>query len=58
MVAHPQGALSVLFGLAILIMPGADALALVWIIGAYAIVFGALLVGFALRLKKHGATAR
>jgi len=53
-----SGALSVLFGLAILIMPGAGALALVWIIGAYAIVFGALLVGFALRLKKHGATAR
>jgi len=53
-----SGALSVLFGLAILIMPGAGALALIWIIGAYAIVFGALLVGFALRLKKHGAAAR
>lgn len=49
-----SGALSVLFGLAILIMPGAGALALVWLIGAYAIVFGGLLVGFAFRLKKHG----
>lgn len=53
-----SGALSALFGLILLIMPGAGALALVWIIGAYAIVFGALLVGFAFRLKKHGAAAR
>jgi len=49
-----SGALSVLFGLAILIMPGAGALALIWVIGAYAIVFGGMLVGFAFRLKKHG----
>lgn len=48
-----SGIISVLFGLAILIMPGAGALALIWIIGAYSIVFGGLLVGFALRLKKH-----
>lgn len=53
-----SGALSALFGLAILIMPGAGALALVWIIGAYAIAFGALLIGFAFRLKKHGAATR
>lgn len=48
-----SGALSVIFGLAVLILPGAGALALVWLIGAYAIVFGVLLVGFAFRLKKH-----
>lgn len=48
-----SGALSVLFGLLILIMPGAGALALIWVIGAYAIVFGGMLVGFAFRLKKH-----
>lgn len=48
-----SGALSVIFGLAILIMPGAGALALIWVIGAYAIVFGGMLVGFAFRLKKH-----
>jgi uncharacterized membrane protein HdeD (DUF308 family) len=48
-----SGALSVLFGLAILIMPGAGALALIWLIGAYAIVFGGMLVAFAFRLKKH-----
>lgn len=48
-----SGAISVLFGLALLIMPGAGALALIWLIGAYAIIFGGLLVGFAFRLKKH-----
>jgi uncharacterized membrane protein HdeD (DUF308 family) len=50
-----SGALSVLFGLAVLVMPGAGALALVWLIGAYAIVYGLILVWFALRLRKHGA---
>lgn len=48
-----SGAISVLFGLILLIRPGAGALALVWLIGAYAIIFGVLLVGFAFRLKKH-----
>lgn len=51
-----SGALSVLFGLAVLIMPGTGALALIWLIGAYAIVFGGMLVGFAFRLKKHSHT--
>jgi uncharacterized membrane protein HdeD (DUF308 family) len=53
-----NGALSVLFGLAVLLMPGAGALAIVWLIGAYAILFGALLVGFALRLRKHAEGTR
>lgn len=48
-----SGALSVIFGLAVLIMPGAGALALIWLIGAYAIIFGGMLVGFAFRLKRH-----
>jgi hypothetical protein len=34
-------------------MPGAGALAIVWIIGAYAIALGALHVGLALRLRTH-----
>jgi uncharacterized membrane protein HdeD (DUF308 family) len=51
-----SGALSVLFGLAVLVMPGAGALAIIWLIGVYAILFGALLVGFALRLKKHAGS--
>jgi uncharacterized membrane protein HdeD (DUF308 family) len=47
------GAMSVLFGIVVLVMPGAGALALIWVIGAYSIVFGILLVGLSLRLRKH-----
>jgi uncharacterized membrane protein HdeD (DUF308 family) len=47
------GALSVIFGLIVLIAPGAGALALVWIIGIYSLAFGILLVGLSLRLRKH-----
>lgn len=48
-----SGAISVVFGLAVMLNPGAGALALVWVIGAYAIIAGALYIGLALRLKKH-----
>ena len=51
------GALSVIFGLMVLVAPGAGALALIWVIGAYSIVFGAMLVGLSLRLRKHRHTA-
>lgn len=47
------GALSVLFGIIVLVAPGAGALALLWLIGAYAIVAGIMLVGFAFRLREH-----
>jgi uncharacterized membrane protein HdeD (DUF308 family) len=47
------GVLSVLFGLAMLVWPGAGALALIFVIGAYAIVYGIILASFALRLRKH-----
>jgi len=47
------GALSVIFGLIVLVAPGAGALALIWVIAAYSIVFGVLLVGLSLRLRKH-----
>jgi uncharacterized membrane protein HdeD (DUF308 family) len=47
------GVLSVIFGLVMLAMPGAGALALIFVIGAYAIVYGALLVSFSLRLRRH-----
>ena len=45
------GVLSVVFGLLLIIFPGAGALTVVWLIGIYALVFGVLLVGLALRLR-------
>jgi uncharacterized membrane protein HdeD (DUF308 family) len=48
-----SGIVSVLFGIGVLLVPGAGALALVWVIGLYAIVEGALYIGLAFRLKKH-----
>jgi uncharacterized membrane protein HdeD (DUF308 family) len=51
------GGLSVLFGLVLLVAPGAGALALIWVIGAFAIALGILLVMAALRLKKHQGVA-
>ena len=55
------GLASIFFGLALFARPGAGALAVVWIIGAYAIVFGALLVALGFRvkaLKAQFATSR
>jgi uncharacterized membrane protein HdeD (DUF308 family) len=47
------GIISVLFGVSMMLAPGAGALALVWVIGAYSIVMGALFVALAFRLRKH-----
>jgi len=43
----------VLFGVGVMMAPGAGALALVWVIGTYAVIMGILLVALAFRLKKH-----
>ena len=48
-----SGVISVLFGLGVMLRPGAGALALVWLIGAYAIIAGVLYIGLAFRLKQH-----
>ena len=45
------GLASVLFGFALLINPGAGAVALVWLIGAYTIFFGVLLLGLGFKLR-------
>jgi len=47
------GVLSVLFGILLIVAPGAGALAVVFLIGAYAIIFGVSLLGLAWRLRQH-----
>jgi uncharacterized membrane protein HdeD (DUF308 family) len=48
-----SGVLSVLFGVVVLVAPGAGALGLIWAIAAYSILFGITFVGLALRLRRH-----
>jgi len=52
------GLLSVIFGIAMFAHPGAGALAVVWLISTYAIVFGVLLVIFSLKARSLGKTAQ
>ncbi len=47
------GAASVIFGLVLLFRPGIGVLAVIWLIGTYALVFGALLLMLAFRLRGH-----
>ena len=51
------GVASVVFGILLLLFPGAGALAVVWLIGAYALIFGGLLLVLAFRLRGHAPAA-
>ncbi|HKC42377.1 MAG TPA: HdeD family acid-resistance protein [Burkholderiales bacterium] len=51
-----SGVLSVIFGVLMFLQPSAGALAVIWIIGAYAIFFGVLLIVLGFRLKRHAGT--
>ena len=50
------GIASLAFGCLLLWRPIAGALAIIWIIGAYAIIFGITMIGLSLRLRSHAQT--
>ncbi len=52
------GVMSVAFGSLLIVSPGAGLVTLVWLLGAWAIVFGASSLGLAYRLHGLGATQR
>ncbi|PYN82935.1 MAG: hypothetical protein DMD96_04360 [Candidatus Rokuibacteriota bacterium] len=53
-----NGVLSLLFGAVLLALPGAGLLVIVWLIGAYALVFGIVLIALAFKLRgRHQAAA-
>jgi uncharacterized membrane protein HdeD (DUF308 family) len=47
------GAASVVFGILLVVNPRAGLLTLVWLMGAYAFVFGVILLGLAWRLRRR-----
>jgi uncharacterized membrane protein HdeD (DUF308 family) len=49
-----SGALSILLGIFLVTAPGAGALALLWVIGAFSIAAGILMVALGFRLKGAG----
>lgn len=53
-----SGVISVLLGLALIAFPRTGALAVVWTIGVFAIIFGISLLGLAFRLRGHGGRPR
>ncbi len=51
------GVLSIVFGVLMMANPRAGALALIVVIGAYAVLFGALLIALGFKLRKTGQPA-
>jgi uncharacterized membrane protein HdeD (DUF308 family) len=48
-----SGVISVLFGLVMILSPGAGALGLLFVIGVYAVIHGIMLITLAFRLRRH-----
>ena len=46
-----SGVLSILLGVLLVIQPVAGTLAVIWIIGAYSLVFGVVLIALGVRLR-------
>ena len=53
-----SGVLSIVFGVLLAMKPGAGALAVTWMIGGYAVAFGALLVALGVRLHHWAGLAQ
>ncbi len=51
------GVASIIFGLILIIFPGAGALAVLWLIGIYALLFGILFLMLAFRLRRFAPSA-
>lgn len=49
-----SGALSILFGIALLAVPGAGLLVWIYVLGVYALLYGGSMLALAFRLRGHG----
>ena len=49
------GVVGILFGIALLVQPGAGLLTLLWLVGAFSVVIGVLVVVWAFRLRRAAA---
>ena len=50
------GLMSVIFGIVLILFPGAGILSVLWLVGAYAILFGIMMILLAFRVRNLGGT--
>ncbi len=48
-----SGIASIVFGILMIVYPRAGVVTVIWLIGAYAILFGVLMIGLSIRLRPH-----
>jgi len=53
-----SGLVSVLFGIVMMARPGAGALAVIWVIGVYALIFGFLLILLGFKVRKFAGPSQ